>query len=88
VDIKSGKPIKPVKWLFTGSVMKNLDPEKDDLTYAADFSGTLAAIFPVTDETVFQSPLTLKEEAEDKMEIKPNLLPKEGSPAKLIIQVK
>jgi hypothetical protein len=88
VDIKSGKPIKPVKWLFTGSVMKNLDPEKDDLSYAADISGTLAAIFPVTDETVFQSPLTLKEEAEDKMEIKPNLLPKEGSAAKLIIQVK
>ncbi|OAI47116.1 hypothetical protein AYO44_10080 [Planctomycetaceae bacterium SCGC AG-212-F19] len=88
VDIKSGKPIKPLTWHFTGSIMKNIDPEKDDKVYAADYSGTLIGIFPVTDELVFQAHLTLKEEAEDKMEIAKDLLPKEGSPAKLIIQVK
>jgi hypothetical protein len=89
VDVKSGKPIKhQLRWLFTGSAMKALDPEKDDKDYAADFTGTLITVFPVTDDCVFQTQLTLKEEAEDKMEIKPGLLPKEGSPTKLIIQVK
>jgi hypothetical protein len=86
--VKAGKPIQPLKWHFTGSVMKNIDPEKDDKVYAADFTGTLIALFPVTDECVFQTHLTLKEEAEDKLEVAPNVLPKEGTPAKLIIQVK
>src|SRR5262249_21661064 len=55
VDRKTGKPMPKVKWLFTGSVLTKSDPEKDEEVYAADLSGTLIAIFPVTDETVFQS---------------------------------
>src|SRR4051794_30978462 len=45
---------KSVKWRFTGSVMSKADPTKDELGYGADQSGTLIAIFPVTDQTVFQ----------------------------------
>src|SRR5947209_3585041 len=48
VDLKEGKTVPPLKWLFTGSAMKSPDPEKDDMVYGADMSGTLATIFPVT----------------------------------------
>jgi hypothetical protein len=88
VDIKTGKPIPALKWHFTGSAMKNPDPEKDDQVYGADLTGTLITVFPVTDDTVLQAHLTLKEEAETKMEIAKGLLPKEGTPVKLIIEVK
>lgn len=88
VNIKTGGPIQDLKWHFTGSAMKNPDPEKDDQVYGADLSGTLITVFPVTDDTVLQAHLTLKEEAETKMEIAKDLLPKEGTPVKLIIEVK
>ena len=87
IDIKTKKPLPPLKWVFTGSVMKNPDPEKDDKVYGADLSGTLITIFPVTDDTVFQTNLTMKDEGDIKLEMTPNLLPKEKTPAKLIIQV-
>lgn len=88
VDTKSGKPVPALKWHFTGSAMKNPDPEKDDTVYGADLTGTLIAVFPVTDDTVLQTHLTMKEEGQIKLEIAPNLLPKEGTAAKLIIEAK
>jgi hypothetical protein len=84
----SGKPIPELKWHFTGSIVKQPDPEKDDRVYAADLSGTLIALFPVTDETVIQSHLTMKDEPVFKLETDKKLLPKEGTAAKLIIEVK
>jgi hypothetical protein len=84
----SGKPIPDLKWHFTGSIVKQPDPEKDDQVYAADLTGTLIALFPVTDETVIQSHLTMKDEPVFKLETDKKLLPKEGTAAKLIIEVK
>jgi hypothetical protein len=91
VDRKTGKPLPPLKWHFTGSAMKQPDPEKADKIYGADFTGTLIAIFPVTDETVLQSNLTMKEEPLIKLETNKtgdNALPKEGTAVKLVIKVK
>jgi len=84
----SGKAIPDLKWHFTGSIVKQPDPEKDDRVYAADLTGTLIALFPVTDETVIQSHLTMKDEPVFKLETDKKLLPKEGAAAKLIIEVK
>jgi hypothetical protein len=84
----TGKPIPELKWYFTGSSLKQPDPEKDDQVYAADLTGTLITLLPVTDETVIQSHLTLKDETAFKLETDKKLLPKEGAPAKLIIEVK
>jgi hypothetical protein len=88
VDLKEGKTVPPLKWLFTGSAMKNPDPEKDDVVYGADISGTLATIFPVTNDTVFQTDLGAKEEGKWKLELNTKVLPKEGSPVKLVIEAK
>ena len=87
VVIKTGKPLEGVKWLFTGSDFKFPDPEKDDKAYGADLTGTLATIYPVTNDTVFQTNLTLKDEKDVKLEVSEDL-PKEGTAVKLIIQVK
>ena len=66
---------------------KQPDPEKDDKVYGADLTGTLMAIFPVTNETVFQTNLTMKEEKYLKLETNKEILPPEGTPVKLIIEV-
>src|SRR5262245_5985879 len=87
LDPKTNKKMPKVKWLFTGSVMKKPDPNKDEQVYAADISGTLVAIFPVTDETVFQTPLAFKDQEALRLETDKTLLPKEGEPAKLVIEV-
>jgi len=84
---KDGKPIPEFKWYFTGSIMKEPDPEKPIQVYGADMTGTLLSLFPVTDCCVFQTQLTMKEEAQLKLDTNASLLPKEGTPAKLIIQV-
>jgi hypothetical protein len=76
-----------MKWRFTGSVLKQPNPDKPEKVYGADMSGTMISIFPVTDQTVFQTQLTMKEEKFIKMETNKNLLPKEGTPCKLIIEV-
>jgi len=55
--------------------------------YGADLSGTLIAIFPVTNETVLQTSLTMAEEKFLKLEMNTKLLPKEGTPVKLVIEV-
>jgi hypothetical protein len=77
---------RDVKFRFTGSAMRKLDPTKSDEVYGADLSGTLIAIYPVTDETVCQSSLTMKEEKFLKLEVDTTLMPKIGTPVKLIIE--
>jgi hypothetical protein len=88
VDRKTGKPMPKLKWRFTGSVISQPDPDKPDKVYGADHTGTLIAIFPVTDETVLQTNLTMKEEKLIKLETNKKLLPAEGVKATLVIVAK
>lgn len=85
VDKKTGKTMPTVKWLFTGSVMTQPDPDKPEKVYGADITGTLISIFPVTDQTLLQSNLSMKFEPLLKMDTNKKLLPAEGTPAKLIL---
>lgn len=86
VDKKTGKAFpKTVRWRFTGSKMVQTDPNKADLTYGADDSGTLLVIFPVSDQTVMQTNLTMEYEKYMKLETNPAVLPKEGTAVKLIL---
>jgi hypothetical protein len=88
LDPKNNKPLpKSVRWRFTGSVMVRPDPDKPDTLYGADQSGTLIAIFPVTDKTVCQTNLLFKDEKYLKLETNKNLLPPEGTPVKLVLEV-
>jgi hypothetical protein len=89
LDPKTNKPMPKVEWRFTGSVLTQPDPTGDEKAYGADLpnKGTLIAIFPVTNETVFQSNLTMKEEKYVKLETDKRLLPPEGTPVKLVIEV-
>ena len=67
--------------------MKQPNPDKDEKVYGADLTGTLISIFPVTNETVFQTNLTMKEEKYVKLETNAKLLPKEGTAVKLVLEV-
>jgi hypothetical protein len=87
IDPKTNKPMPKVKWRFTGSVMSKPDPSKQEKVYGADMTGTLISIFPVTDETVFQTNLTMKEEKYLKLETDKKLLPPIGTSVKLVIEV-
>ncbi len=87
VDMKTGKQPKKLEWRFTGSVEKQADPTKPEKVYGADLSGTLGVIFPVSNETVLQTHLTMKEEKYLKLETNTKLLPKEGTPVKLVFEV-
>jgi hypothetical protein len=87
VDMKTGKQPKKLEWRFTGSALKQPDPNKADKAYGADLSGTLMVIFPVSDETVLQTSLSMKEEKYLKLETNTKLLPKEGTPVKLVLEV-
>jgi hypothetical protein len=87
LDPKTKAPFpKSVKFRFTGSVMSKPDPNKDEKKYGADTTWTLIAIYPVTDETVCQSSLTMKEEKYLKLETNQSNLPKEGTPVKLVLE--
>ena len=87
IDPKTKQPFpRDVKFRFTGSAMAKPDPTKTDEVYGADLSGTLIAIYPVTNETVCQTSLTMKEEKYLKLETDPALIPKEGTAVKLIIE--
>jgi len=88
LDKKTGKPMPKLKWYFTGSVMTQPNPEKDEKVYGADMSGTLVGIFPVTNQVVIQTNLTMKDEPLLKLETDKKLLPPEGTPVKLIIHAK
>lgn len=85
-DRKTARSFPPLKWYFTGSSMKQVDPNKPDLTYSADLTGTLIGIYPVTDELVIQTNLTMKEEGAIKIEVAPGVLPPEGKDALLILR--
>jgi len=87
VSKNSDKKLPAFKWRFTGSVMKQLNPEKPEKVYGADVSGTLMCVFPVTDETVFQTQMTMKEEKFLKLDTNDKVLPKVGTAVKLIIEV-
>ena len=87
VDSRTGKAFpKSVKFRFTGSKMVQPDPNKQEKVYGADESGTVLSIFPVTDQTVFQTNLSMEYEKFMKLETNPKVLPKEGTPVKLILQ--
>lgn len=86
-DRKTGKPMPPLKWIFTGSITKQPDPNKAETVYGADTTGTLIAIFPVTDETVFQTNLTMKDEPLIKLDTNAKALPEIGTDVLLVIQV-
>jgi hypothetical protein len=87
LDPKTKAPFpKSVKFRFTGSALTKPDPSKPETKYGADLTGTLIAIYPVTDETVCQSSLTMKEEKYLKLETNAAVLPKEGTPVKLVIE--
>ena len=88
LDKKTGKPMPKLKWLFTGSIMSQPNPEKDEKVYGADMTGTLVGIFPVTNQVVIQTNLTMKDEPLLKLETDKKLLPPEGTPVKLIIEAK
>jgi hypothetical protein len=87
-DRKTGLPMPTLKWHFTGSVMKQPDPDKADKVYGADQTGTLIGIFPVTNETVIQTNLTMKDEPLLKLETNKKVLPPEGTAVKIIIEAK
>jgi hypothetical protein len=82
---KQGFP-RDVKFRFTGSVQSKPDPTKNDTVYGADLTGTLIAIYPVTNETVCQTSLTMKDEKFLKLDVDATLLPKEGTAVKLIFE--
>ncbi len=87
IDSRNGKPFpKNIEWRFTGSALTQPDPAKDKI-YGADFSGTFLVIFPVTNETILQTELTIKYEGIMKLETNNKVLPKEGTPVKLVIEV-
>ncbi len=84
---KTGKKMPPLKWVFTGSALKQPDPEKEETVYGADLTGTFLALFPVTADTVLQTTMTMKDEPNWKLEIDPKIIPKEGTAIKLVIVV-
>lgn len=87
-DTRTKKPLPPVVWHFTGSAARQPDPEKADLVYGADVTGTLIAVFPVTDDVVIQGNFSLKDESRLKLETTKDVLPKEGTALKLVIEAK
>ena len=86
VDRKTGKAMPPLKWRFTGSAMKQPDPNKPDKVYGADETNNLITVFPVTADVVIQSGLTLKDSSLIKMETNKAVLPPEGTDVKLVIR--
>lgn len=87
IESRTNKPMPKIEWRFTGSIKKKSAPDKDDLVYGADMTGTLIAVFPVTNETVFQTSFTIKEEKFVKLETNKAILPPEGTAVKLVIEV-
>jgi hypothetical protein len=76
---KTGRPLPPLLWHFTGSAQK-------DGKFGADVSGTLISLYPVTDECVMQSALTMKEEGLIKMDTLKGALPAEGTAVTLVLR--
>ncbi len=88
IDPKTKKPMpKGVKFKFTGSGASKATPDQPAKDFGADVSGSLIYIFPVDVETVFQSTLSMKEEKFLKLDVNKDVLPKEGEPVKLVIEL-
>ncbi len=89
MDPKTKKAPPKMTFVFTGSSLTAPDPNKpDDKKYGADLTGSLICLFPVTDEVVLQTGWTMKEEKFLKLDVRPDVLPKEGTPVKLVIEAK
>lgn len=89
MDPKTKKAPPKMSFVFTGSAQTAPDPNKpDDKKYGADLTGSLICLFPVTDEVVLQTAWTMKEEKFLKLDVRPDVLPKEGTPVKLVIEAK
>jgi hypothetical protein len=85
MDKKTGKPMPRVKWIFTGSAMRQPDPNKPERVYGADIASNLIMFFPMTPDVVIQSGLTVKDSNLIKMETNKAILPPEGTDVKLVI---
>jgi hypothetical protein len=85
IDKKTGRPMGTVKWIFTGSAMRQPDPNKPDKVYGADMASNLIMFFPMTPDAVIQSGLTVKESNLIKLETNKTVLPPEGTEVKLVI---
>lgn len=89
IDPKSKKQAPKMTFRFTGSAMVAPDPTKpDEKKYGADLTGSLICLFPVTDEVVLQTDWTMKEEKYLKLDVNPEVLPKEGGAVRLVIEAK
>lgn len=88
IDTRTGKQPPPFKWHFTGSAFRQPDPTKDEQVYGANLTGTLITIYPVTDETVLQAGLTLAAESAWRLETNAKVVPKDGTAARMVLQVK
>ena len=88
VDTRTGKTLPMLTWHFTGSVMRQPDPTKDEKVYGADLTGTLISLLPVTDETVCQLHLSMSDGKPLTLETNKDLLPAVGTEVKLVIQAK
>ena len=86
IDRRTGRTMPPVRWHFTGSAMKQPDPEKPVVVYGADFTGTLISVFPITEFTVFQSDLGMEAEGLLRLDTNRAVLPAEHTPGRLIIE--
>jgi hypothetical protein len=88
IDPATKKSPPKMAFAFTGSVLTAPDPNKpDDKKYGADLTGSLICLFPVTDEVVLQTMWTMKDEKYLKFDVNPDVLPKEGSAVRLVIEV-
>ena len=87
IDPATKKAPPKMTFYFTGSARTAPDPNKpDEKKYGADLTGSLICLFPVTDEVVLQTSWTMKEEKYLKFEVNSEVLPKEGSAVKLVIE--
>jgi hypothetical protein len=84
---RTGRSLPQLTWHFTGSSFRQIDPEKEAFVYGANLTGTLITICPVTDDTVIQANLTLRDESTWRLETS-KTLPPPGTSAKLIIQAR
>jgi len=82
---ESGKPVPELVWHFTGSSLRQPDPEKNEAFVGADVTGTLISLFPVTDDTIIQSALTLNDEPNYRLDTNSAMLPAVGTPVRLVI---
>jgi outer membrane protein assembly factor BamB len=88
VDAQTGRSLPELSWRFTGSSMRQPDPNSPTKLYGADLSGTFVTIYPVSSETVIQANLPLDAQSSLKLELNKNVLPEENTPVKFWIEVK